>query len=175
MRPPPGSKQYTGDLAVEMMNALKRRIDPEGVRNLIWRPQGNNRLEIQMPLSGGGAAQGEVAKRRDALLSARQELEATDVAVPEVVAALEAKDGPDRAKLKQLAGGSAARLDLFMQLADAQDAARKARAAKDAAGEAAALNKYDELKPRLGDMNLSPEQLEAALPLPPNPNDARIA
>ena len=67
IRTPPGSKQYTGDLAVEMMNALKRRIDPEGVRNLIWRPQGNTRLEIQMPSSGKS---GESAVKRAAYADA---------------------------------------------------------------------------------------------------------
>ena len=173
---PLGSQAYTGDLAAQMMEALKRRVDPEGVRNLIWRPQGANRLEIQMPLSGGGAGQEEVKKRREALLTAQRRLDQTNVRVGEVIAALEAKDGPDRAKLQQLAGGSKSRQELFDQLADAQDAARKARAAKDAAAEAAALIKYDELKSKPGETNLSAEQLEATLPLPTAaPNDARAA
>src|SRR3954464_13282928 len=166
---------YTGDLAAQMMDALKRRVDPEGVRNLVWRPQSGNRLEIQMPLSGSGANREEAAKRRKALLDAREKLEATNVQVPAVLAALEAKEGPDRAKLKQLAGGSKTRQDLFTQLADAQDAALKARASKDAAAEAAALVKYDELKSRLGETNLSVEQLESTLPQPNPANDARIA
>ena len=71
---------YTGDIAGQMMEALKRRVDPEGVRNLVWRPQGGNRLEIQMPLSGtggAGATTGE-QKRKDLL------------------AAVEAQGGPDR-------------------------------------------------------------------------------
>ena len=54
------------DLANQMMTALKKRVDPDGVRNLIWRPQGSNRLEIQLPLSSqtGGADQ-----KRTALLA----------------------------------------------------------------------------------------------------------
>jgi len=32
------------------MDALKRRVDPNGLRNLVWRPEGGTRLEIQMPL-----------------------------------------------------------------------------------------------------------------------------
>ena len=36
-------------LSEAVMDALKKRVDPDGVRNLIWRPQGNTRLEIQMP------------------------------------------------------------------------------------------------------------------------------
>src|SRR5207237_8937137 len=41
IKTPPGSQQYTGDLAVQMMEALKRRVDPAGVRNLVCRPQGS--------------------------------------------------------------------------------------------------------------------------------------
>jgi SecD/SecF fusion protein len=175
IKAPPGSQAYTGDLAAQMMDALKRRVDPEGVRNLIWRPQGGNRLEIQMPLSGGGD-QELVKQRREALLAAQRGLDQTNVRVGEVVAALEGKEGPDRAKLNQLAGGGKARQDLFNQLADAQEAARKGREAKDAAAEAAALIKYDELKRRLGETNLSAEQLEATLPMvSATPNDARVA
>ncbi len=36
------------------MEALKKRVDPLGLRNLVWRPQGNDRIEIEMPLSPGG-------------------------------------------------------------------------------------------------------------------------
>ena len=165
IRTPPGSPAYTGDLAVQMMEALKRRVDPEGVRNLIWRPQGSNRLEIQMPLSGGGAGKEEAARRLKALVDARERLESTNVQVVAVIAALEAKDGPDRQKLQQLAAGSKARLDLFTQLADSQDAA----------AEAAALIRYDEIKQRLGETNLSSEQLDAVLPLNAAPTDARAA
>jgi preprotein translocase subunit SecD len=101
---------YTGDLAGQMMEALKRRVDPEGVRNLVWRPQGGNRLEIQMPLSGGGTGGASTAeqKRKD-LLAAREKLEATNVHRADVLAAVEAQGGPDRKKLEDLAGGSAAR------------------------------------------------------------------
>lgn len=37
------------DLADRVMEILKQRVDPGGTRNLIWRPIGRNRLEIQMP------------------------------------------------------------------------------------------------------------------------------
>src|SRR5215203_3262260 len=60
------------NLAEEVMKALKRRVDPNGVLNLIWRPQGANRLEIQMPLSGSGAGKEEAAKRLAALVAARE-------------------------------------------------------------------------------------------------------
>src|SRR3982750_329586 len=99
---------YTGDLAGQMMEALKRRVDPEGVRNLVWRPQGGNRLEIQMPLSGAGGSGNADQKRKD-LLAAREKLEATNVHRADVLAALEAPGGPDRKRLDELAEGGAAR------------------------------------------------------------------
>jgi len=39
------------DLAQNMITVLRRRIDPANIQNLIWRPQGNTRFEIQMPLA----------------------------------------------------------------------------------------------------------------------------
>jgi len=44
-------KADTIDLAQRMITVLRRRIDPANIQNLIWRPQGNTRFEIQMPLS----------------------------------------------------------------------------------------------------------------------------
>src|SRR5215471_12241851 len=46
--PPGGTSE---NLAEQVMTSLKKRVDPDGVRNLIWRPQGSTRLEIQMPLT----------------------------------------------------------------------------------------------------------------------------
>jgi protein-export membrane protein SecD/preprotein translocase SecF subunit len=37
------------DLAERVMRVLRERVDPKGVYNLVWRPVGHNRLEIQMP------------------------------------------------------------------------------------------------------------------------------
>ena len=42
-------------LAERVMEVLKRRVDPQGQMNLVWRPIGNNRLEIQMPRPPKGA------------------------------------------------------------------------------------------------------------------------
>ena len=44
---PPAGSVANSDLAQNVMEALKKRVDPDGVRNLIWRPQGSTRLEIQ--------------------------------------------------------------------------------------------------------------------------------
>jgi SecD/SecF fusion protein len=45
------------NLAQGMITVLRRRIDPANIQNLVWRPQGNNRFEIQMPLASAEARQ----------------------------------------------------------------------------------------------------------------------
>src|SRR5918993_5012803 len=67
---------HSDDLATQVAGSLKKRVDPDGVRNLIWRPQGATRLEIQMPLT---AASGETSARRAAFAEAQRLLEATNV------------------------------------------------------------------------------------------------
>ncbi len=49
------------DLAHRMITVLRRRIDPANIQNLVWRPQGNSRFEIQMPLASAEAR----ARRQD--------------------------------------------------------------------------------------------------------------
>jgi len=39
------------ELSMRMITVLRRRIDPDNMQNLVWRPQGNTRFEIQMPLT----------------------------------------------------------------------------------------------------------------------------
>ncbi|MHC4169330.1 MAG: hypothetical protein ACYSWQ_20465, partial [Planctomycetota bacterium] len=45
------------DVAARMITVLRRRIDPANIQNLIWRPLGSNRFEIQMPLASAEARQ----------------------------------------------------------------------------------------------------------------------
>ncbi|MCP4453856.1 MAG: hypothetical protein GY809_20535, partial [Planctomycetes bacterium] len=49
------------DLAQRMITVIRRRVDPAGIQNLLWRPQGDTRFEIQMPL-----ADSETLEKRDA-------------------------------------------------------------------------------------------------------------
>jgi SecD/SecF fusion protein len=38
-------------LSDRVITVLRRRIDPANIQNLVWRPQGSTRFEIQMPLA----------------------------------------------------------------------------------------------------------------------------
>jgi len=62
------------DLAQRMITVLRRRIDPANIQNLVWRPQGNSRFEIQMPL-----ASAEARERRQDYEKALDELLAKNI------------------------------------------------------------------------------------------------
>src|SRR3954465_15568272 len=68
---PPGTP-YKAELATKVAEVLKRRVDPQGLLNLIWRPQGADRLEIQMSGTGQGGA--EARAKQDQLLAAEQKI-----------------------------------------------------------------------------------------------------
>jgi SecD/SecF fusion protein len=42
-------------LSERVIIVLRRRIDPANIQNLVWRPQGSTRFEIQMPLASAEA------------------------------------------------------------------------------------------------------------------------
>jgi SecD/SecF fusion protein len=100
---------------------LKRRVDPEGVRNLVWRKEAGNRIEIQMPRPSR-----EVEQRRVALETVEQEIEADNIARSEVLAAIES--GALRENLEQFQRGVEGRGELLLALADAYRAYQEARA-----------------------------------------------
>src|SRR5688572_4104454 len=126
----PGS----GRLAEEVMSALKKRVDPDGQRNLVWRPQGNERLEIQMPLT---ANSGESKLKRQAYADAQRKLEQTNVRSAQVLAAVETMSGDARrTRLNQLAAGSPQREKLFGALASVWDQLQQAKKDQNAAVQA---------------------------------------
>jgi SecD/SecF fusion protein len=49
-----GSDEKRG-LSERVITVLRRRIDPANIQNLVWRPQGSTRFEIQMPLASAEA------------------------------------------------------------------------------------------------------------------------
>src|SRR5215469_3121966 len=76
----PGAK-YDPQLAAKVAQALKRRVDPRGVKNLVWRPEGADRLEIQS--AGSGANEAEARDAQEKLLAAEHTLEQTNLSVSE--------------------------------------------------------------------------------------------
>ena len=154
------------DLAEQVASSLKQRVDPQGVKNLIWRPQGATRLEIQMPMSRE-SAQGQ--QLRDVYNAAKDKLEATNIRVAAAVGDLESLTGAERdAKIKDYAQGSKTRLDLLNQMATLADQIKAARAKKDPLAAADARLKYEPMQEKLAATNLPPTQLDAALDAGPD-------
>ncbi|HPU26153.1 MAG TPA: protein translocase subunit SecD [Phycisphaerae bacterium] len=71
------------NLSTRVMDILKQRVDPGGNRNLIWRPIGRNRLEIQMPLPPKGQREA-----REAYEAAREALANTQITRSQIVNAV---------------------------------------------------------------------------------------
>lgn len=104
------------DLAQRTIDVLRKRIDPANVQNLVWRPQGNTRIEIQTPL-----ASAETRQKRRAFDAAEQVLESENINVAVIIRAL-VKDSNERNRDFELyARGSEERLKILEDLAVAYD------------------------------------------------------
>ena len=151
------------NLSQRVADSLKKRVDPEGVRNLVWRPQGPTRLEIQMPISQGS---GQAREARRVFARAQAALEATNIRVAEVKAALRITDGAQRRQqLEQLAMGSAARLALFERLGKSMQKLEEAEKAKDPKGLVDARDEIADIEREMDDTNFPEARLQTELEL----------
>ncbi len=136
-------------LSTKVMDVLRERVDPKGVFNLVWRPVGHNRLEIQMPRPSGSVRAARA--RKEALL---EQLRATILRRSDALAAV-AKPADQRSgAFAELAGPVSSRVGLFEAAAQAYDELEAMRAAYE--------KRVEELK---GD-TLTKEQIEAAVQKP---------
>ncbi|HET6250843.1 MAG TPA: protein translocase subunit SecD [Tepidisphaeraceae bacterium] len=165
-----------GKLASEVADVLKKRVDPKGVKNLIWRPQGDTRLEIQMPLSPDAKNSAEVRRELgEKMIAAADALKKTNVDADAVADAIEGKNGKTQADLAKLAGDDKTRQKLFAELTDLWGRIQKAHDARDAQTEAKLKIEFEQkLHPKsategepeaspIDQTNLTKEQLDGAL------------
>ena len=146
------------------MESLKKRVDPLGQRNLVWRPQGNTRLEIQMPLTGES---GQAKDKRQAFDVAQRKLNETNVRLTQVSDAIENLNGDARRdRINELAMGDKRRAEIFGAMASVWDQKQQARAAQNAAVDAAKGIEYDKLKSQVEQTDLRPDELEAICSTP---------
>jgi len=104
------------DLALRMIEILRRRVDPGNIQNLVWRPHGNTRFEIQMPL-----ANPQARARRMAYLEALNQLLERNV-LPSTIIRSFKKQGPEReADLQRFAQNDPNRLRILNELATLYD------------------------------------------------------
>jgi SecD/SecF fusion protein len=86
-----GAEEKRG-LSERVITVLRRRIDPANIQNLVWRPQGSTRFEIQMPL-----ASAEARDKRTQYETALSNLLAENVTQTAIIRAV-AKPAEQRAK-----------------------------------------------------------------------------
>jgi len=148
------------DLSERVMSILKDRVDPTGSLNLIWRPVGATRLEIQMPQPSEKAK-----KRRDAKNEAEAALKALNIEGRFSVEQALAKSGAEReAALDALVKGVPTRKVKLLALRVAHDA----RAADP--GDADKVRAYEDAFEAVMDTNLNVQQLNDVLALKPGPH-----
>ncbi len=114
-------------LAENVMKVLRERVDPKGVFNLVWRPIGHNRLEIQMPRPSEG-----VRNARQTAEVLQEQIRDTVLRRSDVLRAF-ARTGEERDRLvASLIGGIESRRELFAQTGAAFDAWRSMKDQYDA-------------------------------------------
>jgi SecD/SecF fusion protein len=120
------SEPETEKLAERMIIVLRRRIDPANIQNLVWRPQGNTRFEIQMPLSSVEARQ-----KRQNYETALDELLAENISRALIMRSLK-KPAEDRAKdFEKFAKNSPDRLTILNELAKIYDEYKELQTKRD--------------------------------------------
>ncbi len=133
-------------LSERVMRVLRERVDPKGVYNLVWRPVGANRLEIQMPRPSE-----DVVLARREYEDYQEQIQATIVRRTDVLRAL-ARTGEDRARdFAGMVKNVPERQALLAAVADAYDAVQSAQA------------EYEQRVAQIEADNLNREQIEAAL------------
>ena len=104
------------DLSQKMITVLRRRIDPANIQNLVWRPQGGTRFEIQMPL-----ASEETHEKRRNFEEALTELLAKNINPAIIMRSLLKPPDQRTEDFNDFATGSSDRQKILADLATAYD------------------------------------------------------
>ena len=111
----------TDEAIAQTIEILKNRVDPQGVRNLVWRQRAGSRIEIQMP-----AAPPKVRERREDFRKARERLFAGNITEGQLESALRADPAQRKAVFEKWAGDRPERRERLAAAAEAYDAMQAA-------------------------------------------------
>lgn len=112
------------NLAERVASILKERVDPQGNRNLVWRPIGQNRLEIQMPRPPE-----RQKAQREAFESARDQLQTSNITESQIRAALVLPADQRQAAFAEMSKLVPSRQPQFDKLVEVHEKYEKMRAA----------------------------------------------
>lgn len=104
------------DLAQNMIPILLKRIDPTHVANIVMRPQGDTRIEIQLPV-----ASAETRKKRDAVNKAIESLEQENINLLKIRQSLSLSDDERQEAFEAYANNNPKRLEILDSLSAIHD------------------------------------------------------
>ncbi|MBN2563044.1 MAG: protein translocase subunit SecD [Phycisphaerae bacterium] len=145
-------------LSENVMKVLRERVDPKGVFNLVWRPVGHNRLEIQMPRPSE-----KVIEARRKYEHLQEQIRATILRRSDILRAL-SKTGADRERAcDEVVRGIDKRAPLLESACQAYDNYKQVQA------------DYDERIKQIENDNLSEAEVRAAIEKPAAERPAAFA
>ena len=115
----PGERK---DLAQNMIPLLLKRIDPTHVANIVMRPQGDSRIEIQLPV-----ASMDTRNKRDAYEQALLKLEAENINLLKIRQTLNKPAEERMADFEKFANDNEERMNILTTLADVYDQRKQAQ------------------------------------------------
>ena len=113
-------------LAQNMIPILLKRIDPTHVANIIMRPQGDSRIEIQLPV-----ASVETRNKRQAYEDALMALQAENINLLKIRQALTLSADQQIAMFETFAGDNQERREILTTLAEVYNQRRQAQTQRD--------------------------------------------
>ena len=121
------SASETDNLSQKLIPILMKRIDPGNVQNIVMRPQGDTRIEIQVPL-----ASADTHRRRQAYDEAVNAITKGNVNLAIIKRTLTRDDPNERARMfAEFAGDSSERKEILDNLVAAYDARKTAQQTRD--------------------------------------------
>jgi len=114
------------NLSQKMITVLRRRIDPANIQNLIWRPQGNTRFEIQMPL-----ASSEAIEKRNSFKEVRDELLGENISRSEIIQSLRIPSDQRSTLFAEYSQNDPNKIKILDDLAAVYDQRQKLQAERD--------------------------------------------
>jgi len=140
-------------LAQNMIPILLKRTDPTHVANIVMRPQGDTRIEIQLPL-----ASTDTQRRREAYEKALLAMEEDNINLLKIRQTLNLEPSVRRPQLEAFARGDAARQAVLDQLAEVFDLRKQKQEQRDIlAGE------MDSVRPQFKAVGLEFENVLSSL------------
>ena len=169
--------QVTGgdpsDVIADTISVLEDRIDPTGLLEIQMVRQGQDRIEISMPLP-----RPEVEAQREVFESELEAMSAGGLSAAQIDGAVRIDDETRRAEtLERLAGGETARLARLQEVADLWDASERLRGLyREAIENGAPDDEIAPLEQRLVDAELAYQRArDAAVVRSPDPEMLRTA